>query len=304
MARPIKSGLSYFPLDVKLLRDPKIRKLKIKTGYLGVFTYICILMLVYEHGYYLEVSKDDLADLIYEEIHGPSLRNVDRITEVIDLLATLGLIEAPLMINNVITSKAIQKQWLSSTSRRKEIDKSKYWLLSEYEESRVKKFDDSCVLSVMSEIVNDDNNLVNADNNGVIDSNSTQRKNKNKKEKKRDELDKSDKYDESTFGIPKVHFITKCLIINEYITEFDMNLLKYNELAKDIIEEFGFEVVLEATNYITKYAKRAEPPIDDKFKFFQESIYRNCEMLRKRNNGEGIYGDSFEDFIGALAKKD
>jgi len=103
--------------------------------------------LVYEQGYYLEVSKEELAELVYEELRGPALRNIDKITEVIALMSKSELIDSNLIHNNVITSTAIQKQWLISVSRRKNINKDKYWILSDRDEEGVKKFNDSSVLS-------------------------------------------------------------------------------------------------------------------------------------------------------------
>ena len=47
MARPLKKGLAYFPMDVDFFLDPKIANLLIRHGPLGVTTYIALLTMIY-----------------------------------------------------------------------------------------------------------------------------------------------------------------------------------------------------------------------------------------------------------------
>ena len=67
MARPYKQGLDYFPLDVNIFRDEKISILLEESGPLAVYVYIRILALVFENGYYLEMTLDHLARIIRRE---------------------------------------------------------------------------------------------------------------------------------------------------------------------------------------------------------------------------------------------
>lgn len=280
MARPFKQGLSYFPFDVKFFRDPRIRKVKNKYGYLGTHVYICILTLVYEQGYYLEVSKQELAELVYEELRGPALRNVDRITEIIDLLAKSELLDSNLMPNNVITSTAIQKQWLTSVSRRKNINKSKYWILSDHDEDGIKDFNGSCVLSSYHQIDIASSNQVNVDNNSINVDISTQKENK-----KEIDNDKKINIDKRAFGEPKLHFITKILIKNKYIESDDPVIGRFNILASNLVSMYGFDLVLSVTDYILKLFKKDHIKIDDKYDYFKVSAERNINALKLKNNG-------------------
>ncbi len=146
MARPFKQGLGYFPLDVMFFEDTKIRRLYMKHGYLGPTVYLRVLTLVYKRGYYLEISVNELAEQIFWDLRCDSLSKVDRVKRVIRALAECGLIDEHLMNNDVITSKAIQKQWLTCVHRRKKIETNKYWLLSDDDETSIKNFIDDCLV--------------------------------------------------------------------------------------------------------------------------------------------------------------
>ena len=53
MARPIKKGLNYFPLDTDLLSNRKIRQIKCKYGSDAFLLYIALLCDIYANGYYI-----------------------------------------------------------------------------------------------------------------------------------------------------------------------------------------------------------------------------------------------------------
>lgn len=299
MARPFKQGLSYFPLDVGYHRDSRIRTIKLKTGIVGVHVYLCILMLVYEQGYFLEMSKEELAEVIFDDLRGPGLRSIDRITEVISLLAKSGLIEESLLSSKVITSRSIQKQWLTSVSRRKSVDKSRYWLLSDNDEVGIKKFTNDYVVSTHPEIVNVNNNKDNVDNNLVNVNQSTQKE----KEKEIDN-DKEINKDKGVFATPKLHFITQALINNRYIKEDDLSIGRFNLLANDLVEKYGFDLVLSVTDYIVKVSKRDHIKIEEPFEYYKASAERNIILFIKQNNG-GVFrlGKEIDKFIKTMDKQ-
>lgn len=58
MARPIKKGLSYFPFDVDIFKDVKIRILMANYGANGVLLYIYLLTAVYNNGYCIKCNED------------------------------------------------------------------------------------------------------------------------------------------------------------------------------------------------------------------------------------------------------
>ena len=57
LARPRKDGLDYFPLDVDLFEDYKIKILKARYGADGIILYLYLLCRIYRQGYYMQVNE-------------------------------------------------------------------------------------------------------------------------------------------------------------------------------------------------------------------------------------------------------
>lgn len=288
MARPLKKGLEYFPLDVRIFSDEKIRVLKYNVGPMGVLVYLKILTMVYENGYYLEIKVDDLAKVIHQDF-GPEWFKLERISVFIHACLESGLFDEELSGQGVITSVAVQKQYLLSTARRKDINIDKYWLLEPSES--VRPADAS--LSVSKETINVNNNRVNVDNNQVNANISTQSKSKSKK-------DKLINIDKRAFGEPKLHFITKALVKNKYVDEDDLLIGKYNMLALKLIDAYGFDMVLAVSDYLIKMFRKDHINILDRFNYFKTSAERNLKALAKRNEGGNF---DIEKELKKLAKE-
>lgn len=283
MARPFKKGLSYFPLDVKLFENPKIQELIVDCGFLGVVVYIRILTLVYQEGYYLETTVESLAKVIFKDIKGKNLTKVDRVIEVIYRIAQLGLLERTLVAKGIITSSSIEKQWLISTTRRKNIDKSKYWLLTAEEEQEALKCTKSSIsesVRTMSKIINVDNNSINVDNNQVNVDNNTQNKKENK-------IDKYDKYrikdnqtiKEKKVGSPILNYYTTVLIDNNFISLYDLDIAEYNYFLGELATHYNYRKILSAIKYTIAEIKKRQDNIEDKFAYFKKSILNGLERL-------------------------
>ena len=276
MARPLKKGLEYFPLDVRIFRDDKIRDLSYRAGPLGELIYIKILTLVYENGYYIEATIEKLSKILHREI-GPQWTKLERISESIHACLEAGLFDKTLAVQGVITSISVQKQYLLSTLRRKDIDITKYWLL----EPPLSERPADGSLSISKDSVNVAETIVNVDNNPINVNISTQSKSKSKKDKKIN-------IDKRAFGEPKLHFITQALIKNKYIDEHDLSIGKFNMLAQDLVDAYGFDMVLSVTDYIIKVSKRNHIKIDDPYDYFKASAERNIRALELRNEGGGF----------------
>lgn len=283
MARPFKKGLSYFPLDVKLFENPKIQELIVDCGFLGVVVYIRILTLVYQEGYYLETTVESLAKVIFKDIKGKNLTKVDRVIEVIYRIAQLGLLERTLVAKGIITSSSIEKQWLISTTRRKNIDKSKYWLLTAEEEQEALKCTKSSIsesVRTMSKIINVDNNSINVDNNQVNVDNNTQNKKENK-------IDKYDKYrikdnqtiKEKKVGTPILNYYTTVLIDNNFISLYDLDIAEYNYFLGELATHYNYRKILSAIKYTIAEIKKRQDNIENKFAYFKKSILNGLERL-------------------------
>lgn len=66
MARPLKKGLGYFPLDTDMLSDRKIQRLVHRYGCKGICTYLTVLCEIYgERGYYIPYNGDFCFDIAF-----------------------------------------------------------------------------------------------------------------------------------------------------------------------------------------------------------------------------------------------
>lgn len=133
MSRPRKKGLTYFPKDVDFYQDEKVIDLLMKYGPLGLVTFDVLLTMVYREGYYIEMSPSKAALLVVRTV-GDSwykrngMTPINFAAEIIQYCAEIGLFNASLVKQNVITSVGIQRRYAAVTVRNK-VDKSKYWLL-------------------------------------------------------------------------------------------------------------------------------------------------------------------------------
>lgn len=121
MARPLKSGLDYFPLDVDFFSDLKIVKLVYKIGgSKAALIYINLLCKIYKNGYYIEYKEDELPLSIMIEI---AERDDTEIDSIIRKMVEVGLFNAEIFEkHHVLTSTAIQERYLNiqKLSKRKQ----------------------------------------------------------------------------------------------------------------------------------------------------------------------------------------
>ncbi len=107
MARVSKKGLEYFPMDIDIFSDIKIRKLIKYQGGKAISIYALLLCNIYKNGYYLE--WDDELPFICSEMTGFDEAYV---SEVIKTCLSLGLFSKEMFDEGgVLTSKGIQKRY-------------------------------------------------------------------------------------------------------------------------------------------------------------------------------------------------
>ena len=134
MARPIKKGLDYFPLDVGFFNDIAIKGLKGKYGADGITVYMYILCAVYGgRGYYLK-ADDDFEDAIVDDLN----MSYEKIGQIINFLCRRSLLDGKLFTSDkVLTSHGIQARYQEAVKARAaknavEVEQ-KYWVLNEKE---------------------------------------------------------------------------------------------------------------------------------------------------------------------------
>lgn len=126
MPRKIKKGLDYFPFDIDLFSDIKIRKLIKCQGAKAIAVYACLLCNIYRDGYYM--MWDRALPFVVSESLG-----VDEafVGEVIECCVRLDLFDANMFRNKqVLTSRGIQQRYLRELSKlRRAGNVSEYSLL-------------------------------------------------------------------------------------------------------------------------------------------------------------------------------
>lgn len=174
MAAPKKRGLDYFPFEIGLLQDRKLRKLKMQYGTIATTTYLSILEMIYgDKGYYLEYAenKDDVIWQVLEIMQGRFQPAAETVSDVIDGLVDVQLFSAD-YYPKIITSKRVQQTYYSATVDRKAVDIDfEIWMLSE-EEMRAL----SSKSFILQEFINRPINGVNRPINGVNRPNNSQSK--------------------------------------------------------------------------------------------------------------------------------
>lgn len=158
MARPQKIGLDYFPLDCS--PDKKLKAIIRKFGAEGFGVVVGLFQHVYSEGYFVKWTNDFAEDFALE-------MNVDEcvLDDVLSFCIKREMFNAQLFkTKKILTSTGIQKRYLLATERRK------------------------CSQINHHNLINVDNNSLNAGDNEVNDIISTQSKVKKSKVKEKKEL--------------------------------------------------------------------------------------------------------------------
>lgn len=129
MARPIKTGVDYFPLDTDFFSDKKIKLLKGEFGARGLLIVLFTLCQVYStNGYYMSFDNDD-AILAADELNCGITPELVR--EVVQGSVKRSLFDEGVFNQfGVLTSPGIQRRFIRAISKRDDISVfEEYWLL-------------------------------------------------------------------------------------------------------------------------------------------------------------------------------
>lgn len=128
MGRPVKKGLDYFPVDVDIFQDIKVRKLIRYQGAKAFSVYIYLLSIIYRDGYYFK--WDEFLPFTIAESTGCVEAYV---REVIECCFKVDLLSRPqFQANAILTSRAIQERYVEiNTSMRRSAVVSEYSLVDD-----------------------------------------------------------------------------------------------------------------------------------------------------------------------------
>jgi len=176
MAAPIKKGLDYFPFEINLFNDKKIRRLIRAFSTKGFAFYSFLLCEIYkDNGYF--IKWDD--DLAFEVSDVFKIDKENTVKEVVNFCCSVGLFDKKLLNDeNILTSSGIQKRYISIATKAKRSDR---YIKKEYDliNSNIDNSQDNRVNSELT-LINTEETLINSELN-------PQRKEKKSKEKKRKE---------------------------------------------------------------------------------------------------------------------
>lgn len=135
MARPIKEGLEYFPLDCDIDQDDKITLIEAQHGLIGFGIAIKLLMKIYNNSYFYEWTEKE--QLLFSKRVNV---NINEVNVVINDLIKWGFFDKDLFEREkILTSSGIQKRYLAAVGRRQKVKIIKKYLLLDKETVNVCK---------------------------------------------------------------------------------------------------------------------------------------------------------------------
>ena len=131
MARPIKMGLDYFPMDVQL--DDKVELIEARHGITGFGVLIKLYQRIYKEGYFIKLTEEALL-LFSKRINV----NINEVNDIINDCIKYELFNDDLFKKyKILTSAGIQKRYLMAVDRRKEIELIEKYIIVDINEVNV-----------------------------------------------------------------------------------------------------------------------------------------------------------------------
>lgn len=129
MARPLKSGLDYFPLDVDFLHDRKVRRIVRQNGSAGISAIIALFCEIYRgKGYYVAWDEDLCFDICDQTECG-----ADEVKNILRSCLEAHLFDPDLYASHtILTSSALQQRYLkiNQDCKRKRTIEQTYCLIA------------------------------------------------------------------------------------------------------------------------------------------------------------------------------
>lgn len=265
MARPVKKGLDYFPMDISFFNDIKIRKLIKYQGGKSIAIYTYLLCNIYQYGYYIKWDKE--LPFVISEVTG---YEEGYILEVIKCCIKIGLFSEELFnSHSILTSKGIQERYtlICISAKRK-------YNISEFN------------------LINSEETVINSEETNINSGFSTQSKVKESKVKEREIKKHTKKVDsqipDPSSTSPKIDLSEKeksSAKKEKELQPFKDVLLEYGAEEEDVNE--WFKLRIENRKKTTRY--------------FVEQFIMEC----KKNNfsvKESVYACAFNGWVNFNAQ--
>ena len=118
--RPNKQGLDYFPVDVDVLTDPKIKWLTIRFGFKGEGVFFRLLCEIYRNGYFMQFDEETAQVIAFSV--GDKGQHCCVMDVVYELLKRGFFDESIFKRFAILTSAGIQKRYSQAVAERKQVD--------------------------------------------------------------------------------------------------------------------------------------------------------------------------------------
>ncbi|WP_321332520.1 DUF4373 domain-containing protein [uncultured Bacteroides sp.] len=122
MARPLKNGLDYFPLDVDFLHDRKVRRIVRQNGCAGIAVVIALFCEIYRGKGYYVVWDEDLCFDVCDQTECVA----EQVNSILKSCVQAGLFDPDLYASqHILTSCALQQRYIKinqDCKRKRSID--------------------------------------------------------------------------------------------------------------------------------------------------------------------------------------
>ena len=273
MARPVRNGLLYFPIDVDFFNDKKIKALKARYGGDGIAFYLYLLTEIYRNGYYITWDMDSedsaIADLNISE---------GFIKQVLTFLVGRSLLTSiTTNSDTIITSPVIQKTYqeaIKGLRRDIEVDPD-IWLLNENDTAPFIKVTQKQGLYSKNHSKYGNN----GNKNGINDTN------KIKENKKKINKNKTKE------GVPPVRYSE-----NDKLDKAIHDYINHRKKVKAPMTDYAIELMLKKLNTLADND-------DDRIKILEQSVFNGWKgifpldsMNNKRNADSGAKPTRFTNY--------
>lgn len=270
MARPQKSGLDYFPLNVDIDIDDKISLIESEHGIVGFGIIIKMFCKIYGNSYFYKWGEKE--QLLFSKRVNVDINSVNA---CINSAIKWELFDENIYKKyGVLTSIAIQKRYSEAISRRKAIDIiENYWLID------IPKLDKTTI-TIINVDTNEKNVYINSEN---ANNNSQSKVKKSKEKKSKENIDKKDidnfLKNKNMKSFPQNFPQVQLLIDAGYIKEDDEQLDEYNNFIDLLLLDYRVDIVDSAVLY---FLKNKPDIVQDRFAYFQTSINNNLDKITGR----------------------
>jgi hypothetical protein len=138
MARPLKSGLDYYPLDCGFFENDKIEIISAEFSSVGSLIVLRLLCKIYQHGYFCRFGKNEITVFCRKASNEFDPTDVNNI---INRLTELGFFDKNIYDKyQILTSKGIQERYFKAVELRKSIAVKRGLLLIKLPENKKDRF--------------------------------------------------------------------------------------------------------------------------------------------------------------------